>query len=177
VILGVDTARVSGWSVWSAGKWIAHGELDTLNASALRSVVADALEVGQAHALPCVLVLEKPYGGNVNVVAALGATRERWLAPWRELATGNVGKVVLVSPSTWRAAVLGGAWASAPREQVRPVEQAMAAGLVGCKPGMQLGGDEAAGVCIGWWGTRAGEVGRLLGKRAKAASIAAWRAP
>lgn len=167
VVLGVDTARRSGWAISVSGKHLGSGELDTLNPPAVRNVVGLALNAAGERELPCVLVLEKPWGGTVAVVSALGAARERWLSVWREYALGHKAKVVLVTPATWRSAVLGRGFGSKPRDQVRDVEQAVAAGIVGLKPGQRLGADEAPAVCIARWAAHAGEVGKLLGKRAQ----------
>jgi hypothetical protein len=103
-------------------------------------------------------------------VAGLGAARERWLRAWRELATGHVGKVVTVQPGTWRAAVLGPQSIGMERDQVREQEQLVARAFVG----RDVGPDEAPAILIGRWGAQAGELGKHLGKRAKAASLAAW---
>lgn len=168
VVLAVDTARVSGWSIWAQGKYAQSGELDTLNEGTLRNVVASAVQLAEVCDVPCVLVLEKPWGGNVTVVAALGAARERWQAAWRSLATGDKSKVVLVAPVTWRARVLGKHTVRMKRDDVRPAEQAMGLQLKGARPGAMVGGiglDEAPAVCIGYWATHAGELAKCLGKR------------
>lgn len=168
VVLAVDTARVSGWSIWVQGKYAQSGEFDTLNASEIERVVSAGALLAEAGDVPYVLVLEKPWGGNVTVVAALGAARERWLSAWRKLAVGNVGKVVTVAVPTWRARVLGGNTIGMKRDQVRPIEQAAALGLKGARPGVSVGGvgpDEAPAVCIGKWATHAGELAKHMGKR------------
>jgi len=172
VVLGVDTARRSGWSVFSRGHLVARGELDTLEAGAIEGVVQQAVDGAAALGLPLVLVLEKPWGGkNVGVVTALGAAIERWERVWRALAQGHLGRVVKVGVSTWRAAVLGPEWLGVERELVRAHEQLVARALLGVD---QVGGDEAPAVLIGYWAARAGEVGRRLSKTAQRASLAAW---
>lgn len=175
-VIGVDTARRSGWSRWARGKVRASGELDTLDESAIAAVLTDGLREAAELGLPCVLVLEKAYGGSVAVVMALGAAAERWLAVWRKLAKpyGHVGKVERVAISTWRSAVLGPSSVGLERDEVRPVEQRVARAILQLPLGAMIGGDEAPGVCIGFWGTRAGEVGELLGKRSRKASLNAW---
>jgi hypothetical protein len=171
VALGVDTARRSGWSVWARGHLIARGELDTLDEAALREVISRVLAGAAELGLPAVLVLEKPWGGAADLVAALGAAAERWLKPWRELAVGHRGRVVRVQPTTWRSAVLPDWYPQMPREECRAEEQRFALALSGAT---DIGGDEAPAVCIGYWGSRAGEVGRLLSKTTQRASLAAW---
>lgn len=171
VVLAVDTARVSGWSVLARGHLVARGELDTLSDGAIDAVVQRAVDGAAELQLPLVLVLEKPWGGNVHVVTALGAARERWQRAWRSLAIGHLGRVHTVSPSTWRAAVLGPEWARAERDDVRAEEQRAACALFALE---QVGGDEAPALLIGFWASRAGEVGRRLSKTAQRASLAAW---
>ena len=171
VVLGVDTARRSGWSVWARGVLIARGEVDTLDEAALRAVISRVLAGAAELGLPAVLVLERAYGGNVHVVSALGAAAERWLKPWRELAIGHRGRVVREQPSGWRAAVLPDWYPAMPREDCRKAERAFALAITGAD---DIGPDEAPAVCIGYWGSRAGKVGRLLSKTAQRASLAAW---
>lgn len=173
VVLGVDTARRSGWSVWARGALIARGELDTLDEAALRAVISRVLAGAAELGLPAVIVLEKPYGGSADIVAALGAAAERWLKIWRELAVGHKGRVARVQPSRWRAAVLPEWYPQMPREQCRTEEQRVALAIAGAA---DIGGDEAPAVCIGYWGSRAGEVGRLLSKTTQRASLQAWGA-
>jgi hypothetical protein len=171
-VLAVDTARVSGWAVNACGRYVRSGEVDTLVAPVVFTAVGGALQLAAILDLPSVLVLEKPWGGNSNVVAALGAARERWLAAWRELAgpVGDKGKVVLVQPNTWRCAVLGRSAIGMCREDVRALERQSAEALVG----RQLGPDEAPAVLIGEWGCRAAQVGQRLGKRAREKSFEKW---
>jgi len=172
VVLAVDCANRSGWAICVRGKLHASGELNTLEPEAIAGVIAMALECARTEALPCVLVLEDIWGGSVSTIAGLGAARERWLAVWRELAAaaGHKGKVVLVAVSTWRAAILGAGFVGCEREQVRPVEQAMAAGI----KGGAVGPDEAPAICLGRYGAQAADVGKVIGVRARKASLAAW---
>jgi hypothetical protein len=72
--------------------------------------------------------------------------------------------------------VLGSRYAKAPREECRDEEHRVAARIRNVPQNALMGGDEAAGVCIGYYGTRAGEVGKLLGKRAMAKALKAWGA-
>jgi len=170
-VLGVDTARHSGWSAWARGRLIERGEVDTLNAQAVREVVAQVVSGAAQLELPAVIVLEKPWGPRSDIVAALGQARERWLVQWRELAVGHRARVVLVMPSTWRAAVLGGSFAGAPRDEARAAEQAFARALLGVD---SIGPDEAPAVAIGYWASRAGKVGEALSKTSQRASLQAW---
>lgn len=169
VLLAVDTACTSGWCISVAGEREDSGEVDTLDAAELARVVRCAVNLGEARALPVVLVLEAPWGGSMAVLVALGAARERWLRAWRDVDQA-AGRVVRVVPSTWRSAVLGGRFVSAPREETREQEQLVARAIVG----RAVGSDEAAAVCIARWAGHAAAVGRAIGRRAAKASLRAW---
>lgn len=169
VLLAVDTAATSGWCISVTGQREDSGEVDTLDAAELARVVRCAVDLGEARALPVVLVLEAPWGGSMAVLVALGAARERWLRAWRDADQASA-RVVRVKPSTWRSAVLGGHYVSAPREETREQEQLVARAIVG----RAVGSDEAAAVCIARWAGHAAIVGRAIGKRASKASLRAW---
>jgi hypothetical protein len=170
VVLAVDTARHAGWSIWSSGKLADSGELDTLDAEAvLDQIVANALDQAEQSKAPAVLVLEAPYGGSVDVVSALGAARERWLRAWR-CAGQSRGRVVKVTPSSWRAAVLGSRWVGVERELVRAHEQRVARALAS----HVVGSDEAPAILIGKWASHAAAVGRVIGVRAQRRSLRVW---
>lgn len=184
-ILAVDTAANSGWSIWREGQLVSHCEVDTRDELEMRLVLADIslwaettldCERGRVPAVPAVLVLEAPYGGfkhpgMVSTLVALGMARERWERAWKARGL-PMSHIVRVQPSTWRAAVLGRV-ARMKTEELRKLEQSVACRLLGCAEG-RLGSDEAAAVCIGAWATRAPEVGRVIGERARKASERAW---
>lgn len=172
VVLAIDTARRSGYAVYARGQLGESGEFDTLdNEPTLERVVTNAVERADSLKLPIVLVLEAPYGGSVEVIAALGVARERWLREWRRAGQAPA-RVVKVMPSQWRGPVLGSAWVGQPREAVRAQEMLVAKTLVKFPPGP----DEAAAILIGRWGAHAARVGRAIGKRAAKASLRAWTA-
>jgi len=164
VVLGVDTARRSGWAVRCRGVLRYSGEVDTTRAANVREVIELAGQVADAARLPLVLVLERAYGGKAFVLVALGQARERWLGPWVELGYRR-SHVVSVLPATWRARVLGRQHAIARREEVRAVEMQAARRMVAVMLTDELGADEAAAILISHWATYAGEVGAVLGER------------
>lgn len=177
-LLAVDTARQSGWAIYCMGVLQEHGEVDTLDEATLEQLVRNALEIATDCAVPLVLVLEEPFGGRPEIVAALGVARERWLRAWRQ-ADQSLRRVVRVQPSTWRGPVLGSEWVSAPRNAVRDQEMRTARALTkrmtrydGSVP--PLGHDEAAAILIGRWAAHAAAVGRAIGKRATKASLRSW---
>lgn len=106
VVLAVDTARMSGWSIALRGKYMCSGELDTLDEAIVEQVVSNACALSTEHRVPVVMVLEAPWGGSPNIVAMLGAARERWLRAWR-CAEQASARVVYVQPNQWRGVVLG----------------------------------------------------------------------
>jgi len=170
VVLAVDTARISGWALYVVGKRVDSGEVDTLKAHALDSLVEWARDLAEVQEkAPAVLVLEAPWGGSTDVVAALGAARERWESAWRKAELPR-GRVVRVRPSTWRSAVLGRGSIGMPRDQVRAFERNVASALVGRK----VGEDEAPAILIGHWASFAGVVGTAIGKRAQRRSLREW---
>lgn len=173
VVLAVDTAAHSGWSIWRKGNLEAHGEVDTLDARAVSEIVQRALTWSDPKSfvqVPLVLVLERAWGRRMHVIAGLAAAKERWKRAWRDAKQAEA-RVVTVQPSTWRTAVLGSGFARAERSIVRRAEQSMAAGLVG----RAVGGDEAPGILIGHWASYAPAVGEAIGKRAARASLKAWQ--
>jgi hypothetical protein len=170
VVLAVDTATNSGWSIYDCGKYVDSGELNTTTydaAERMDAYVRLALDLAEHTEAPCVMVLETPYGGSVDVIAALGAARERWLRAWRD-ARQPKAKVILVAPSTWRGAL--GISQRGGREAIRETERMIAR----AKVKRDVGSDEAPAILIGLWASSAGSVGRAIGKRARNRSLDSW---
>lgn len=170
VVLAIDTAKRSGHATGVRGRLVGSGEVDTLDEPTLDLIVCKAVELAAYNSLPIVLVLEAPFGGRANVVASLGVARERWLRAWRAQDEARA-RVVFVLPSEWRGPVLGGEWASAPREAVRAHEMRTARALTQCSV---IGPDEAAAILIARWAAHSARVGKAIGKRASKASLREW---
>jgi hypothetical protein len=170
-LLSIDTADNSGFALYVQGELKEFGEVQTKRADLVLEIVSRAKELADAAGLPLVLVLEKAWGGKLRVVLGLGAARERWMGAWRA-AKCVQSKVVQVTPSVWRAPVLGSYYASKvpDRAEIRRAEQTMAAGLVGA----EVGPDAAPAILIGRWASHAPEVGDALGKRVMRKSWEAW---
>ncbi len=168
-VLAIDTAKRSGWAIYCKGKLQESGEVDTLDEATLSQITRNAVGYAAECGVPIVLALEAPWGGSVDVVAALGVARERWLRAWRQ-AEQSPARVVRVMPSTWRGAVLGRGWPGAAREEVRAKEVTVARAFVG----RAVGPDEAPAILIGRWASQAAVVGKAIGKRAAKASLRAW---
>jgi hypothetical protein len=161
VVLAIDTAARSGWAVAAEDKLLAFGEADTLDDEALAEITRWATARAAKLGMPCVLVLEAPWGGPVTTVLALGQARERWLHAWRQGGQSRK-RVVSVRPATWRGPVLGRYYVSAPRDVVREQEQLVASAMAG----ETARADEAPAICIAHWGAHARQVGAVMGKRA-----------
>jgi len=159
-VLAVDTAGRSGWSFRVAGVQSAFGEVETKDGESVAHIVRWAEQ--ESHSLDLVLVLEAPYGGGREMLLALGAARERWLAAWRQVGLSEK-RVVPIMPSRWRRFVLGPAYVRMQRDDIRAAEQELAARIVGEK----CAADESAAILIGLWAERAPEVGEALGTNAR----------
>ena len=172
-VIAVDPGRTSGWALSVRGDLKAAGEVSGLDLARTTQVCAEALAV--APDLPAVLVLERPFihprmsrANAAQTVAGIAAASEIWRQGW-SAAGGVKRRVVGVYPATWRAAVLGRGMGTARREVARQTEQRTARALAADAglPG-PVGSDAAAAICIATWGSRAGEVGKVLPKRFRA---------
>lgn len=161
-VLAVDTARISGWAIRCAHKLKYSGEVDTYDYEALERICTLTESISRTVQTPHrpVLVLEKPWGGRLGVVVALGMARERWRVAW-ELVGLRHKRIVSVMPAQWRAAVLGHGAHKLPRDEVRERERLSAQAEV--RAGIELGPDESAAILISTWAVRAPAVGALCG--------------
>ena len=157
-ILGIDTAAISGYAVRVWGQLRMSGQCDTLVTERVESVTIATRDLAQKLGLQLVIVFEAPYGGNVSVVTALGAARERWMRPIRESGL-HTAPVVRVQPSRWRVGLWGRGWGRAERDVIRAHEQQQAALETG-RP--DLGPDEAAAIHITRWAAHAPDVAKRL---------------
>ena len=135
-----------------------HVEVDVIDGAKRLALIAG---------LPCVLVLERPFGqarGKARGGSDKG--RELWRACWRECG-GVMKRILSVYPSVWRSQALGKGYGSAARGDARAREQVVAnkikldAEAVGMT---DAGEDEAPAICIGVWSAHAGVVGAVLPK-------------
>lgn len=163
VVLAIDTARRSGYAIRARGRLTYSGEVDTLQPHEVREIVSLACDGADKHT-PVVLVLERPWGGRMHTLIALGQARERWLAPWAEFGQPRT-RVVSVMPASWRARVLGRAYARATRDEVRAAELTAARTIETKTHWDRIGPDEAAAILISRWAAYAPQVSRVLPKR------------
>lgn len=179
VALAVDTARLSGWSIFEHGHYRDSGITKADDFYGIGVLCARAV-FDARHSDPrmaAVLVLERPSHGNLGTTVGLGKAHGVWEAAWKE-AGGAKRRIVRVYPATWRAAVLGmtrgeGSNPTARERHLAAIELGTASSLSNkCQlysdGRRQLTRDEAAAICIGRWACHAGEVGAVLPKRRKA---------
>ena len=114
VILAVDQATVSGWSIWVGGNLMRSGELTikVTDPSNIIPVVQDAIELADAMHLPCTLITEHPWGGNPATLAGMGVAKALWCGVWDDCG-GVKSRKVQVWPSHWRSRTLLGWWFNA----------------------------------------------------------------
>lgn len=152
VILAVDTAENSGWSIWRHGEIDSWGEVDLMMRDALYPPF-QTLNACFPNATK-VLVLELPFRGN---------SQGQWIGHWKHEWTVKHSlprtKIVQVNPQTWRCKVIG--LSNQKRDEMRKLEQQTAKRIIGMRRG-ELGTDEAAAICIGKWASWAPQVGSKL---------------
>lgn len=171
VVLAVDCAQSSGWSIWRSGEPEAHGHVDMLaSPEAGRTPCEHAVSLAHSCGMPAVLVFERPFRGT-SQGAWIGAWKQRWVA-----AGGVKSRMMGVWPSTWRSRVLGRGWGSARRETARAREQAFALELASPhahkfgRPELAQHPDVAPAICIAKWAMHAGEVlAKLPARKARRA--------
>jgi hypothetical protein len=151
VILAVDTATRSGWSLWRHGRLVDSGEVDVLDDGAARGVVSRARGAA-ASGDPVVLVLERPWSQK-----NFGPAKAIWGRAWDDLAPVKSHRLQ-VYPQTWRGALFG----KVKKGMARDYEWARAVMLTN---NQQMGHDEAAAICIGSWACYAGQLGEVLPRR------------
>ncbi|MGW8286343.1 MAG: hypothetical protein ACWGPR_11565 [Candidatus Deferrimicrobiaceae bacterium] len=162
VILTADPGERCGWAMGVRGAYLGSGEVDRDDSAALERICRIAIETAAIQGLPAVLVLEyHPWQGRGSSRAGLERAREAWRIAWRR-AGGQASKIVNANVSTWRSRVTG---VTQPDDVARAAEQGHAT-LVARRP---VGPEEAPAVGMLTWGSRAGEVGKVLPKRSRVA--------
>lgn len=169
VVLAVDAATRSGWSVWwpyAHGIWRAElhssGELQPRRITNAIDVVVETVDLAARHALPCVLVLEAaPMASNPVSAFGVGKAVGQWEAAW--LAGGGVtSRIVRVQPNEWRRDL----WGEAPeRDVAREREQREAEAICSNSIRVRVGPDEAPAILIGQWGMCSRQVNAVLQRK------------
>lgn len=161
VVLAVDSAERSGWSLWSCGVRINSGEVHAFDADAVDGVCRAALKYSYEE-LPKVLVLERPFGGTLRVVDGLGMRRGAWVSAWLRLGNAK-RRIVSVYPATWRAPF--GIKGKVDERMQSPLLEAHGVNLH-----RVAGPDEFEALFIGLWGLRSPKVGAVIPKKYRAAA-------
>jgi len=160
VVLAVDSAARSGWSLWSCGVRINSGECDPLDAEAVDGVCSAAGKYSY-EALPKVLVLERPFGGTLRTVDGLGIARGAWVSAWLR-AGGKKRRVVSVYPQSWRGPL-------GIKGKIDPLMQRPVLKSHGIDLHREPGSDEFEALLIGLWALRSPKVGAVIPKQWRAA--------
>lgn len=168
VVLGIDPGATSGWCILACGRYVASGYVEPLRRSAdVRGVVARARYEADERGLPLVVVAETwGRGGHLHTrtLESLAATWGVWKAAAFELGDVSERRIIRVHTSTWTSKVIGGSGVKS-----GDVRRAQSVAIASRLAGRATQVDEAAGVCIALWGSRAGEVLERLPKRRGAA--------
>lgn len=176
VVLSIDAARTSGWSIFVGGKLRAYGECHDDRPTERAAVVDLAVGMGYRAQKPVGLVIESPHAGGRRWVAmSLAASVSLWRDTW--IVKGQPPERVLTrTASLWRLAAFGRS--NLPREQARKYEAALARQVVTrdlALPVVGIGGvvrghtrpiigpDAAAAISLGTVSIRYRELGRRLG--------------
>lgn len=173
VVLGVDTATVSGWAIRVRGRLIASGQIDTRQHGRVAEIVARAVAAGRKYDVRVWVVLERAWGGRLNTIVGLGMARGRWIDACRGMVPS--ARITSCMPNEWRAGLFGGRWSRVERNEIRAHEVQTA---VAETKRDDIGDDEAAAICISAWAARAAKTSgaykrehskRTKGGKAKAA--------
>lgn len=171
VVIGVDAGTAcSGVSTWVRGVLVGYGEIKNLDPAAIDAAIASAELLGSVAGIPLVMVHERPPPAHViyegrDSSGVVGANKaiESWRNAWVR-AGYTMRRFIGVQVNRWRARVLGRGWGGGvARVVVRDREQQVAR-VIAEAEGLSapIGPDAAPAICIGFWGTRAGEVGKVL---------------
>jgi hypothetical protein len=188
VVLGIDPASTSGWSVFVDGTLVNSGVVEARHsgrqaprAHSIQEVVRNVIYRSMGNqfgiiARPAVAVAETwttgpgDYRATAAMMLGLGTSWGIWERELTSFAvTGDLyfskRNIVRVNVATWRSKLFGKVNVSK-AEAIRYVKDQF-------KIARPVGHDEAEAICIGYWGTRAGEVGVAI-ERLKKARFAPW---
>jgi len=146
-VLGIDTAKNSGYAVRIRGRLIFSGEVNTLRHDLVTAVVLDALDVAAESNSRLSVIFERAYGGPRFTIEGLAMARERWLVVLRDHRSVESHTVM---PNRWRQDLFGKRKGMR-RAGWRALEMASAQAEVARE--CRLGPDEAAAICISRWGS------------------------
>lgn len=166
VVCALDAARTTGVAVYIDGRLRAYDECDAHDPNARKQVVQECINAAAVRELPCVLVVEAPWGGYASAALSLTSTVALWRDSWRA-AGRSPWHFVELTAGTWRRALFGRG--SMTRDAVRQWELVnararvladMHGGRGTLKP---IGGDAAAAICLGQVASHSSGVRKRVG--------------
>ena len=169
IVIGVDPGAQGGASIWDCGHYVTSRvvtcSLDRVLVLRRVHALASSIPTG----IPVVMVFETwTAHGKINTDTLIGLGAE--IGKWQERAEDfrvtcrhwQGPKSVKVKVNTWRKAVIGGtAYRNWPTDVWKRAAIQRATALTGTEPSTA---DEAEAILVGYWGTRAAEVGAVLPK-------------
>ena len=162
VILAIDPATKSGWTIWSPQGYHGYGEVNVFAAdNQIDYIIKQAKQIAERQELPLFVVAEKwtPHGLGNQSYAGLCATWGVW-----KYAIDNNGikkkNLIRVYPQTWRTWSLGRKGIK--REMLKKISINVASALVGA----QVESDNAAdAINISRWAQCCWNVGGKVPRR------------
>jgi hypothetical protein len=156
IILGLDPATKTGWSIFVNGEYEDSGVARNLQqrCEVLEKLRAIALN----EELPVVVVAEDWTPGDWKSWKAISGIFESWGRWDEQLNLTGFTDIVRVLVQTWRSDIFG----RGAKRMNRKTAKAMARARVKSVYHLNVSSDEAEAILIGEWGCRAGEVGELL---------------
>jgi len=154
VVLGIDPATKSGYSIFVQGKLRSSGIVSS--ARARMSVIEEAVRFMSSSSMPLVVVVEDWSPGGWKSWKAIASVFESWGRWSEQLDLLGIKKVVRVQVDTWRRDLYG------PQKMGRRGLKDLAKARVGSVYKKSVTHDEAEAILIGEWGCRAAEVSKLL---------------
>lgn len=156
-VLAIDPGEVSGWAIWQRGQLVRAGAIEDVFGPLVVELVQHFATRYQG---PHVAVVERPFRVRFASQTSIGAADAIWR---RRLEEARI-RFVRVYPSSWRSRVLGKGWGNASRDLARAKEQEVACAIAGVA---SIHPDAAPAVCMGQWGSFAGETLAVLPKRVR----------
>ena len=167
MLVAVDQARTSGWSIYVGGKPVDWGEVDAADAPRIEQILRNGCNLATRLQLPVVVLGEEHgrYGFRGGAKEGLGAAWGSWRFACERLNAQGLPivmtRVTRVNTKTWRSAFGMAAMRSEVAKKYAPLRAREELGVD--VPDEQHNAAEA--LLIGLWGVRAGAVGAKLPKR------------
>lgn len=165
VITCLDSARTTGVATYVCGRLHSWCEVQAREPSKRLDVLRDHITTAYMRGLQHALVLEVPWGGQLNAALSLSATAALWRDSWTQLGYPK-HLIVERTSNDWRRALFGKR--TLEREQARVFEMHRAMAVVMHDvPANQhvvgVGPDAAAAICIGQVMIRSAEIRTAIG--------------